>query len=112
MDSDWAANNATSKSNSGYTIMMSGAPLSWSSSQQEVIALSRAKAEYVSLCSGTKEEIWLRRLCSGICDISKLSVQSFVRIMVEPMTVHVNSQGCIDLAPNRVMKMHTKHIDI
>lgn len=112
VDSDWAGDTSNRKSTSGYVFMMCGAPVSWSSRQQEVVALSSAEAEYVSLCSGTKEAIWLRRLWSGIGNASGLHVDESVTLMVEPTTVYVDNQGCIDLARNGVVNKRTKHIDI
>ncbi|CAI7765418.1 unnamed protein product [Closterium sp. NIES-53] len=37
-------------------------PISWQSSKQELIALSSAEAEYIALCSATKEGLYLREL--------------------------------------------------
>ncbi|CAI7740882.1 unnamed protein product [Closterium sp. NIES-53] len=37
-------------------------PISWQSSKQELIALSSAEAEYMALCSATKEGLHLREL--------------------------------------------------
>lgn len=69
-DSDWAGDSTSRKCTGGCIFIMCGAPVCWSSRQQEVVALSSAEAEYVSLCSGTEEAIWLRRLFIGIGNAS------------------------------------------
>lgn len=79
--------------------MMGGASASWSSSQQEVVALYNAEAKYVSLCSVAKAAIWLRRLCSGITDAIGLHVEEPIKLMIEATNVYVEKQGCINPAP-------------
>lgn len=112
VDSDWAGDVANRKSTSGYLFMMCGGPVSWCSRQQEVVALSSAEAEYVSLCCGAKEAIWLRRLWSGIGIVVGVQVDESVKLLVEPTPVYVDNQGCIDLARNGIVNKRTKHIDI
>jgi hypothetical protein len=46
-DSDWGMGDSR-KSVSGFLIMMGGSPLSWSSKQQAVVALSSCEAEYLA----------------------------------------------------------------
>jgi CMP-2-keto-3-deoxyoctulosonic acid synthetase len=46
-DSDWAADTTTKRSQSGEVVMINGGAVSWTSKQQEVVALSTAEAKYV-----------------------------------------------------------------
>lgn len=83
VDSDWEGNINDRKSTSGDIFVMCGGAVSWSLRKQEVVALSNIDAEYVSLCSGTMESIWLYRLWSGTRNGFGLHVKDSVRPMVE-----------------------------
>jgi hypothetical protein len=48
-DSDWAADTTTMRSQSGEVVMLNGGAVSWTSKQQEVVALSTIEAEYVAV---------------------------------------------------------------
>ena len=104
VDSDYAGDVTTRKSTSGYLFTMVGGAVSWCSRQQEVVALSSTEAEYISLCSGLKEAIWLKRLVSNL----KLPAP----IGKGPLTIMVDNQGAIDLAKNGSVNRRTKHIDV
>ena len=60
-DSDWAMSERR-KSVSGYIILCGGGPISWSSKQQGIVALSTCEAEYISCTHCAREIIWLRSL--------------------------------------------------
>jgi hypothetical protein len=45
---------------------MFGGETSWMSKRHEVIALSIRKVEYMEATHGSKEVVWMRRLCSEI----------------------------------------------
>ena len=60
-DSDWAMCDLC-KSVSGYIIECGGGPLSWSSKQQAIVALSSCEAEYISCTHCARQIIWLRSL--------------------------------------------------
>jgi len=44
---------------SGYTFLIDGGAVSWSSRKQEIITLSTAEAEYVATTHAAKEALWL-----------------------------------------------------
>ena len=54
-DSDWAGDKDTSKSTSGYIILINGSPLSWKSKKQGVIADSTMQAEFIAMALCLKE---------------------------------------------------------
>jgi hypothetical protein len=60
-DSDWAMADSR-KSVSGYIIECRSGPLSWSSKQQSVVALSSCEAEYIACTHCARQIIWLRSL--------------------------------------------------
>ena len=43
----------------GYTFLINGGAVSWSSKKQEIVMLSTAKSEYVAATHTAKEAIWL-----------------------------------------------------
>lgn len=56
-DSDYAGDQKTKKSTSGFIFMLNGGAVSWSSKLQRIIALSTTEAEYISLTEVTKQSI-------------------------------------------------------
>lgn len=103
VDADWAGDQECRQSMSGCVVMMGGAAISWYARQQEVVALSSTESEYISMCSGVKETIWVRRL---IIDIGS------VPGMDEPTSLMTDNQGGIKLANNASVNRRTKHIDV
>ena len=69
---------------SGYAFLINGTAVSWSSRKQEIIMLSTAEAEYITVTHVAKEGIWLRRL------ISKL-----FHSPLKPTTIYCNNQVAI-----------------
>ncbi|CAI7839837.1 unnamed protein product [Closterium sp. NIES-53] len=56
VDADHAGNSDNRRSRTGYIYRFEPiGPISWQSSKQELIALSSTEAEYIALCSATKE---------------------------------------------------------
>ena len=104
VDADWASDISSRKSTSGFVFVMAGGAISWCSRQQEVVALSSTEAEYISLCTGMKEGIWLKRF------ISNLGIG--LPLCTGPMLLHVDNQGAMDLASNGSTNRRTKHIDV
>ena len=103
VDADWAGDQQTRKSMSGYVAMMSGAAVAWCARQQEVVAMSSAESEYISMCSGAKETVWLRRLVRGF---------GMVPNMDKPTMMFVDNQAAIALAHNAAVNRRNKHIDV
>ncbi|CAL0309294.1 unnamed protein product [Lupinus luteus] len=52
-DSDWCGDKVDRRSTSGYLFTIFGAPISWSSRKQDVVALSTCGAEYIAACHAT-----------------------------------------------------------
>ena len=60
-DSNWGMGDSC-KSVSGFLIMMVASPLSWSSKQQAVVALSSCEAEYLATTHCVHDVLWFRNL--------------------------------------------------
>ena len=83
--------------------MMGGAPVSWYARRQEVVALSSIDSEYVSLCSGVKEVLWIRLLMRDL---------KIVEGMDSPTVVNMDKQGGIKFVHTESVNRRTKHIDV
>jgi hypothetical protein len=59
-DADWANDNGTRKSRSGYIFTLGRGPISYKSKQQTYVAQSTCEAEYYSAADATKEGLHLR----------------------------------------------------
>eukprot|EP00253_Pinus_taeda_P012760 PITA_12760 len=97
---DWARDLDQRRSTSGYVFNLFGGAISWMSKKQSVVALSTTEVEYMASAHGSKEAVWLQRLCSNI-----ELVQGAIRI-------DRDSQSEIFLAKNLAYHSKTKHIDV
>ncbi|CAL0313725.1 unnamed protein product [Lupinus luteus] len=65
-DSDWCGDKEDRESTSGYVFSMFGAPISWSSKKQDVVALSTCEAEYIAACNAAHQGLWLTSLIAEL----------------------------------------------
>ena len=100
-DADYAGCMTTRRSTTGYVIMLNGGAISWASRRQECAALSTTEAEYMALCSATKEVAWLRGLLEFVG-------------FPEPAatTIYQDNQSTIALAENGRVSRRSKHIEV
>jgi hypothetical protein len=99
-DSDWAMSDGR-KSISGYLIECGGGPISWSSKQQVVVALSSCEAEYISCTHSTRQIIWLRSLFK---ELGFPQIQSSI--------LFCDNQGTVACTHDPHSHSRMKHIDI
>ena len=65
-DATYSSDHASSRSRTGFVIFMGGAPISWGSHLQKVIAQSSAESEYMGLAAATKEILFIRQLMTEL----------------------------------------------
>ncbi|KAJ3473640.1 hypothetical protein NLI96_g12898 [Meripilus lineatus] len=100
-DADWAQSTADRRSVSGYTFLLSGGAISWSSKKQPTVALSTMEAEYLALAHATKEAIWLRSLLDNL------------HFPIDHATpINCDNQSAIAFAHDHQFHARSKHIDI
>ncbi|XP_040862106.1 secreted RxLR effector protein 161-like [Glycine max] len=58
-DSDWCEDKIDRRSTTGYLFKFLGAPISWCSKKQPVVALSSCEAEYIAGSYAACQAIWL-----------------------------------------------------
>ncbi|CAI7870834.1 unnamed protein product [Closterium sp. NIES-53] len=100
VDADHAGDSDNRRSRTGYIYCFEPiGPISWQSSKQELIALSSAEAEYIALCSPTKEGLYLRELLEE----AKLAE-------LPNFTLFCDNQSAIRIANKNGFANRTKHI--
>lgn len=100
VDSDYAANVDSRKSQSGFVFVLYGAAVSWKSSLQSVVALSTTEAEYMAMTEAVKEAMWLK----GIMEEFGVEQKSVV--------IKCDNQSALHLSKHQVFHERSKHIDV
>ena len=100
-DADWAGDQITRRSTTGYIVFAAGGPISWQSKLQTTVATSSMESEYMAMYAGMQELVWLR----GVLKELKCPLD-------EPTPFLVDSKSAKDLALNPVYHGRSKHIDI
>ena len=102
-DSDWTSSRDDRKSTSGHCFMMNptGPVFLWKLRKQPTVVLSSCESEYVLLCAGMQEAVYLKRLLEELCQVSYSAIP-----------VHCDNQGTIALSKNFTHHDRSKHIDI
>ena len=90
-DSNWAGCASDRKSTSGCYFGLGSAIVSWFSCKQKSVALSSAKAEYMTTSQASCEAIWLNKML--ICLFGQ---------RLKPTVIYYNNQSCIKLTENPV----------
>jgi hypothetical protein len=100
-DSDWASDQDTRRSTSGYVIFMAGAPVCWMSKLQPIVAVSSMEAEYIACFYCVQEITWIRMLLEDL---------RLTRTL--PTRVYIDNRSARLLMLNPVHHARSKHIDI
>ena len=100
-DSDWAGDQETRISVSGYVLYFASVAIAWRSKGQKCVTLSSSEAEYVALSECVKD------------------VRFVMKIMIElgveppkPVVVRIDNVGAMFMAENSSTSQRTRHIDI
>ena len=99
-DADYAGDVNDRKSTTGWVFMINGAPISWASKKQGLVARSSMESELVAGSFATVEGIWLIRL-------GKDFHHNFT-----PIPIFTDNQSFIMFSDNNITNNRTKHIDI
>ena len=117
VDADFAGNwydpgatkdPTTAKSWSGWVIMYTGCPITWSSKLQTLTALSTTEAEYVALLSALRDQITIMQLLKEV-------IARGIDEKITPPRVHCtafkDNGGAIELVRLPKIRPQTKHIN-
>jgi len=99
-DADFAGDQETRRSTTGYIIYYGGGAVSWCSRRQPIIALSSTEAEYIAAAECCKELLYLKTL------LEELQSED---IQIE---LNIDNQSTIALIVNGVVNRRSKHIDV
>ena len=99
-DADWAGDESTRRSTSGYVFLVANGPISWATKKQSSVSLSTAEAEYISGSLATQELLWLKCLIVELKDGNQTP------------TLMQDNQGAIAMTKSPVKHSRTKQIDI
>lgn len=100
-DSDYAGDNDSRKSVTGYIIYVNGLIICWKSKGQNIVTLSSTEAEYVAATDLTTELLFVKQI------MNFLGME-----MDEKMNIKLDNSGALSLAENKYACQRTKHIDI
>lgn len=100
-DADYARDVVTRRSTTGYVFKIGNGAVTWRSQRQPTVALSTTEAEFMAICDGAKESIWLRQLLRDI----GFEQTDAVKLLVDNLSA-------IRLVQNPEMHHRTKHIDV
>ena len=79
-DANWAGNQDTRRSISGFVFNLGSGAISWSSKRQPTVALSSCKAKYMGQTQAVKEAVWLKSLFDQLSPPSNIDSNSSIQI--------------------------------
>jgi hypothetical protein len=88
-------------STSGYVFLLAGGAISWSSRKQKTVAQNTTEAEYMAMTDAANQAAWYRSF-----------LEELQYTVDEPIPLHGDNKGAIDLALNPVTGRRSKHIEI
>ncbi|XP_060974282.1 polyadenylate-binding protein 2-like [Cannabis sativa] len=100
VDSDFAGDLDSRKSQTGYVFKMNNNTVSWKANLQSIVALSTTEAEYIACTEAVKEALWMKGITR------ELGIQH------ETVEIFCDSQSALHLSKNQVFHERTKHIDV
>ena len=126
-NSDWAGNPQDRKSISGYIFFL-GAPVSWKSKRQAIIATSTTEAEFSADLKVSKQALWLRQLVEDISYPRDLSATPSTNSKAQSteenqdasypvynhgcITIYSDSERAIATVKSEGITTRNKHFDI
>jgi hypothetical protein len=88
-------------STSGYVFLLGDGAISWSSRKQKTVAQNTTEAEYMAMADAANQAAWYRSFLEEL----RYTVD-------DPIPLHGDNKGAIDLALNPVTGRRSKHIEI
>ena len=100
-NSDWAGDQTTRRSTSGYFTFVEGNLVTWKSKKPKVVARSSAEAEFRGMAHGVCELLWIRNI------LRDLGIK-----YATPMNLYCDNKTAIQIAQNPVQHDRTKHVEV
>ena len=99
-DADYAGDEETKKSTTGYLLTMGNSPTTWYSKLQHCVSISTAESEYYSINECASHCLWYINLFNEL-DIN-----------LNLITINVDNKAAIYNCKNQTINPKSKHIDI
>ncbi|WRX26838.1 Reverse transcriptase [Theobroma cacao] len=99
-EADFASSKTDRKSTSGTCQFLGNMLVSWSSKKQNLVALSTAKAEYVSLGNCYAQILWIKQQLKDY------------GMSMNNIPIYCDNKSVINISKNPVQHSRTKHIEI
>ena len=100
VDADFASDEETRRSHTGYCLFLNGGPVSWKSTRQKSVSLSTAEAEWYAASEAGKEIVYLRHI-----------LEQFGLSQRKATKLYEDSRAVICMAENPVNRKASRHID-
>ena len=100
VDSDWAADKDTRRSQTGYVLMLNGGAISWRSLRQDSVSLSTIEAEYIAASQCGQEVVYLREI-----------LRESVHEQTEATLGYEDNHVCIIMSENPVSREKSRHVE-
>lgn len=100
-ESDYAGDEADSRSTSGYVFLLSAGAVSWMSKKQTIVTLSTTEAEFVAAATCACQVVWMRQVLKNLSHNQEGST-----------TIMCDNSSTIKLSKNPVMHRRCKHIRV
>lgn len=101
VDANWASDPNDQCSIFGFTVVLAGGTILWSSKKQHSTILSSTGTEYMAASNATKEALWLHAF------LTELRFKT-----EEPLLLFIDNQSAITLVKNSTFYDRTKYIAI
>ena len=101
MDSSLADKTDDCHSTSSYVFLLANGAISWSSQKQKTVAQNTTHVEYMAMTDASNQGVWYRSFFTELGYTAE-----------EPIPLHGDNKGTIDLAENPVTGCRSKHINI
>ncbi len=126
-DADWAGDQDTRRSTSGFVFNLGSGAISWSSKREPTVAPSSCEAAYMGQTQAVKEAVWLKSLLDQLLPPSDADSTSSTsadskhfqkptdpnqKFSFSAVIIYCDNQGAIALAKNPKSHARSKHIDI
>jgi len=99
-DADFAGCQDTRRSTTGFTFLINGTAVTWSSQRQSIVSLSSTESEYLALGTGVKDAIWVSNFLDELGYTCK------------PLPILIDNRSAIQLASNPEFHRRTKYLDV
>lgn len=100
-DADFAGDTDTHRSTTGAVVLFGGAPIHWKSQRQSLVTTGSTEAEYVGICSTTKDLIWIRNLAMELGILEQA-----------PTMLYSDNTSAIRIATNKKSIHRTRHMAV